>query len=93
VRRRYGRSAKGQQQILRMTVEAQDQQALLTQEDTAEILGTDIRTISGMGSSLRLTLVDHYGRASRIFHVPIQDAMLPAVIKGWQGAGDSYRVT
>ncbi|MCJ7808817.1 MAG: DUF1670 domain-containing protein [Desulfobulbaceae bacterium] len=45
VRRRYGRSAKRQQQILRMTVEAQDQQALLTQEDLAEILGTDVRTI------------------------------------------------
>jgi len=28
-----------------MTVEAQDQKALLTQEDLAEILGTDVRTI------------------------------------------------
>ena len=45
VRRQYGRSAKRQQQILRMTVEAQDQRALLTQEDLAEILGTDVRTI------------------------------------------------
>lgn len=45
VRRQYGRSAKRQQQILRMTVEAQDQKALLTQEDLAEILGTDVRTI------------------------------------------------
>jgi len=64
VQRRYGRSAKGQQQILRMTVEAQDQEALLTQEDPAEILGTDVRTVSGMGSSLRLTLVDNYRKTS-----------------------------
>lgn len=41
----YGRSAKRQQQINRMTVEAQDQQALLTQEDLAEILDSDVRTI------------------------------------------------
>ena len=40
VRRAYGPSAKRQQQILRMTVEAKDQQALLTQEDLAEILDT-----------------------------------------------------
>jgi hypothetical protein len=45
VRRQYGRPAKRQQQILRMSVEAQDQQALLTQEDLAEILDTDVRTI------------------------------------------------
>jgi len=45
VRRAYGPSAKRQQQILRMTVEAKDQQALLTQEDLAEILDTDVRTI------------------------------------------------
>ena len=45
VRRLYGRSAKRQQQIVRMTVEAQDQQALLTQEDLAEILDSDVRTI------------------------------------------------
>jgi len=45
VRRAYGPSAKRRQQILRMTVEAKDQQALLTQEDLAEILGTDVRTI------------------------------------------------
>lgn len=45
VRRRYNRSAKRQQQINRMAVEAQDQQALLTQEDLAEILDTDVRTI------------------------------------------------
>ena len=45
VRRIYGRSAKRQQQINRMAVEAQDQQALLTQEDLAEILDTDVRTI------------------------------------------------
>lgn len=45
VRRRYNRSAKRQQQINRMAVEAQDQGALLTQEDLAEILDTDVRTI------------------------------------------------
>lgn len=45
VRRQYGRSVKRQQQILRMAVEAQDQQALLTQEDLARILDTDVRTI------------------------------------------------
>jgi len=45
VRRQYGRSAKRQQQILRMSTEARDQQALLTQEDLAEILGSDVRTI------------------------------------------------
>lgn len=45
VRRSYNRSAKRQQQINRMAVEAQEQQALLTQEDLAEILDTDVRTI------------------------------------------------
>ena len=45
MRPQYGRSAKRQQQILRMTVEAQDQKALLTQEDLAEILETDVCTI------------------------------------------------
>ena len=45
VRRAYGPSAKRRQQILRMSVEAKDQQALVTQEDLAEILDTDVRTI------------------------------------------------
>lgn len=45
VRRIHGRSAKRQQQINRMAVEAQDQQALLPKEDLAEILDTDVRTI------------------------------------------------
>ena len=45
VRRQHGKVAKRQQQILRMTTEAKDQQALLTQEDLAELLGTDVRTI------------------------------------------------
>jgi hypothetical protein len=45
VRRLYGYSAKRQQQIVRMAVEAQDQKALLTQEDLAQILDTDVRTI------------------------------------------------
>lgn len=45
VRRCYGPSAKRRQQILRMTVEAKDQGTLLTQEDLAVILDTDVRTI------------------------------------------------
>jgi biotin operon repressor len=45
VRRLYNRSAKRQQQIVRMAVEAQEQRALLTQEDLAEILDSDVRTI------------------------------------------------
>ena len=45
VRRAYGPSAKRRQQILRMAVEAKDQGALLTQEDLAVILDTDVRTI------------------------------------------------
>lgn len=45
VRRAYGPAAKRRQQILRMSLEAKDQQALLTQEDLAEILDTDVRTI------------------------------------------------
>jgi len=45
VRRLYGRSARRRQQIVRMAVEAQDQQTLLTQEDLAEILDSDVRTI------------------------------------------------
>lgn len=45
VRRNYGPSAKRQQQIQRMTVEAMDQGALLSQEDLAQILGSDVRTI------------------------------------------------
>lgn len=45
VRRHYGPSAKRQQQILRISTEAKDQGALLTQEDLAELLDTDVRTI------------------------------------------------
>ncbi len=45
VRRAYGPAAKRRQQILRMAAEAKDQQALLTQEDLAEILDSDVRTI------------------------------------------------
>jgi hypothetical protein len=45
VRRAYGPAAKRRQQLLRMSLEAKDQQALLTQEDLAEILDTDVRTI------------------------------------------------
>ncbi len=45
VYRSYGPSAKRRQQIMRMAVEAQDQQALLTQEDIGIILDTDVRTI------------------------------------------------
>ena len=45
VRRKYGTSFTRQQQIQRMTVEAMDQGALLSQEDLAQILGADVRTI------------------------------------------------
>lgn len=41
----YGHSAKRGQQILRMTQEAVDQEALLTQEDLAVILDSDVKTI------------------------------------------------
>lgn len=53
VRRAYGPAAKRRQQILRMSVEAKDQQALLTQEDLAEILDTDVRTIRRAIQALR----------------------------------------
>src|SRR5512139_233849 len=45
VRRKFGPTAKRQQQIQRMSDEARQQEALLTQEDLAEILDTDVRTI------------------------------------------------
>ena len=45
VLKNYGHSAKRGQQILRMTQEAVDQQALLTQEDLAVILDSDVKTI------------------------------------------------
>lgn len=45
VRRQYGPEAKRRQQILRMSAEAKNQQALLSQEDLAEILGVDVRTV------------------------------------------------
>jgi biotin operon repressor len=45
VRRQFGPSAKRKQQIQRISDEAQQQGALLTQEDLAEILDTDVRTI------------------------------------------------
>jgi DNA-binding CsgD family transcriptional regulator len=41
----YGLSKMRQQQILRMTSEAADQGAYLTQEDLSAILGSDIKTI------------------------------------------------
>lgn len=45
VKKTYGLAAKRRQQILRMTAEAVDQGTYLTQEDLAEILGSDIKTI------------------------------------------------
>lgn len=45
VRRKFGPTAKRKQQIQRMSDEARQQGALLTQEDLAEILDTDVRTI------------------------------------------------
>lgn len=43
--REYGLSAKRQAQILRMTTEAMEQGAYLTQEDLSKILGSDVKTI------------------------------------------------
>jgi len=45
VRRKHGLSAKRQQQIVRMCLEARDQDALLTQEDLATLLDCDVKTI------------------------------------------------
>lgn len=45
VLREYGHSAKRGQQCMRMTTEALDQGALLTQEDLATLLDSDVKTI------------------------------------------------
>ena len=45
VRARYGHAPKRRQQILRMAVEAQEQGALLSQEDLSLLLDCDVRTI------------------------------------------------
>jgi len=45
VYRKYGLGAKRRSQILRMATEAVDQGGLLSQEDVAQILGNDVRTI------------------------------------------------
>lgn len=45
VLKQYGHSAKRGQQILRMTQQAVDQEALLTQEDLAILLDSDVKTI------------------------------------------------
>jgi len=45
VLREHGASAKRRQQMMRMAVEAQEQGALLSQEDLALILDCDVRTI------------------------------------------------
>lgn len=45
VYREYGLGARREVQILRMTTEAMEQGALLTQEDLAHILGSDVKTI------------------------------------------------
>ncbi len=42
---RHGTASRRRQQILRMALEAQEQGALLTQEDLAFLLGRDVRTI------------------------------------------------
>jgi DNA-binding CsgD family transcriptional regulator len=41
----HGLQAKRQVQISRMTIEAKDQGALLTQEDLSRILGVDVKTV------------------------------------------------
>jgi hypothetical protein len=45
VKNQYGATAKRGQQLMRLCTEAFEQGALLTQEDLAEILGCDVRTI------------------------------------------------
>jgi len=45
VLQKHGASGKRRQQVVRMTVEAKEQGALLTQEDLALILDCDVRTI------------------------------------------------
>ena len=45
VLREHGASSKRRQQLMRMAVEAQEQGALLTQEDLSLILDSDVRTI------------------------------------------------
>jgi Protein of unknown function (DUF1670) len=45
VKNKYGASAKRGQQIMRMSTEAFEQETLLTQEDLAELLDCDPRTI------------------------------------------------
>jgi len=45
VQKKHGASHKRRQQMMRMAVEAQEQGALLTQEDLALILDCDVRTI------------------------------------------------
>ena len=45
VYRQYGLGAKRQAQILRMTIEAMEQGAYLTQEDLSRILGSDVKTV------------------------------------------------
>ena len=45
VYRNYGLGAKRQVQILRMTTEAMEQGAYLTQEDLSRILGSDVKTV------------------------------------------------
>lgn len=45
IHRKYGLAAKRRRQILRITTEAKDQEAYLTQEDLSTLLNTDIRTI------------------------------------------------
>jgi len=61
IREKYGDSAKRKVQLLRMTEEAYDQGALLTQEDIGRILGVSSRTIRRdvvelMGKKVRLYL-------------------------------------
>ena len=49
----YGTAAKRRQQIMRMSVEAYEQGALLTQEDLALLLDSDVRTIRSDIQKLR----------------------------------------
>jgi len=51
--KRHGAAAKRRQQIMRMAVEAYEQGALLTQEDLALLLDSNVRTIRSDMSKLR----------------------------------------
>jgi hypothetical protein len=68
VYREYGLGARRQAQILRMTTEAMEQGAYLTQEDLSRILGSDVKTIRNDIKKLKLvgTIVPTRGQQKDI---------------------------